>query len=58
MPGEPYDPRYEFGHGLSYTRFEHSRLDASVRGDDVRASVRVSNEGRRAGRHTVLLFAS
>ena len=58
MPGEPYDPRYQFGHGLSYTRFDHSRLDASVRGDDVRVSIRVSNEGRRAGRHTVLLFAS
>jgi beta-glucosidase len=58
MPGEPYDPRYEFGHGLSYTRFDHSRLDASVRGDDVKVSIRVSNEGRRAGRHTVLLFAS
>ena len=58
MPGEPYDPRYEFGHGLSYTRFDHSRLDASVRGDDVRVSIRVSNEGRLAGRHTVLLFAS
>jgi beta-glucosidase len=58
MPGEPYDPRYAFGHGLSYTRFEHSRLDASVRGDDVRTSIRVSNEGKRTGRHTVLLFAS
>jgi beta-glucosidase len=37
-------------------------VDAAVEhepgADDVRASVRVSNEGRRAGRHTVLLFAS
>jgi beta-glucosidase len=58
MPGEPYDPRYAFGHGLSYTRFEYSRLDASARGDEVDVALRVANKGKRAGRHTVLLFAS
>src|SRR5207247_2753819 len=25
-PGKPYDPRYAFGYGLSYTRFDLSRL--------------------------------
>ncbi|HZC12964.1 MAG TPA: glycoside hydrolase family 3 N-terminal domain-containing protein [Thermoleophilaceae bacterium] len=58
MPGEPYNPRYEFGHGLSYTRFDHSGFEAGTRGDDVRASIRVTNSGRRAGKHTVLVFAS
>jgi beta-glucosidase len=58
MPGEPYDPRYAFGHGLSYTRFDHSRFEASARRDDVRVSIRVTNQGRLAGKRTVLLFAS
>jgi beta-glucosidase len=58
LQGEPYDPRYAFGHGLSYTRFDYSRVDSSTRGDDVRVSLTVRNRGRRAGKHTVLLFAS
>jgi beta-glucosidase len=58
LQGEPYDPRYAFGHGLSYTRFDYSGLDSSTRGDDMRVSLTVRNRGRRAGEHTVLLFAS
>ncbi|MEA2378670.1 MAG: beta-glucosidase [Thermoleophilaceae bacterium] len=55
--GKPYDPRYPFGYGLSYTRFDYGPLDANVHGHDVDASLRVANKGKRAGRHTVLLFA-
>jgi beta-glucosidase len=51
-PGKPYDPRYPFGYGLSYTRFDVGR--ASVHGD--RASVTVRNIGNRAGDRTVLAF--
>lgn len=58
LQGEPYDPRYAFGHGLSYTRFDYSGLEASTTGDNVRVSLTVRNRGRRAGEHTVLLFAS
>jgi beta-glucosidase len=58
QPGEPYDPRYPFGHGLSYTRFEYGQLDATTHGRAVEASLRVANKGRRAGKHTVLLFAN
>jgi beta-glucosidase len=58
LQSEPYDPRYPFGHGLSYTRFDYSGLDSSSRGGDVRVSLTVRNRGRRAGEHTVLLFAS
>jgi beta-glucosidase len=58
LPGEPYDPRYPFGHGLSYTRFGYSGLEARARGHRVDVTLRVSNKGRRAGAHTVLLFAS
>jgi beta-glucosidase len=58
LQGEPYDPRYPFAHGLSYTRFYYSGLDSSTRGDQVRVSLSVRNRGGRAGEHTVLLFAS
>jgi beta-glucosidase len=58
LPGEPYDPRYPFGHGLSYTRFEYGHLDARTRGHDVKATLGVANKGKRAGKHTVLLFAN
>ena len=54
-PGKPYDPRYPFGYGLSYTRFEASHLKVWS-GDTVRASVKVRNVGRRAGTDTVLAF--
>jgi beta-glucosidase len=53
-PGAPYDPRYPFGYGLSYTRFDASHL----RVHDGRASVVVRNAGKRAGEHTLLAFDS
>jgi beta-glucosidase len=57
--GRPYDPRYPFGYGLSYTRFDlrHLRAPWHVSADDwVNASVTVRNAGRRAGDDTVLAF--
>jgi beta-glucosidase len=54
-PGRPYDPRYPFGYGLSYTRFDLSHLQVTS-GDTVRASVKVRNVGRRDGADTVLAF--
>ena len=58
LQGEDYDPRYAFGHGLSYTRVDYGGLDSSTSGDNVRVSLTVRNRGRRAGEHTALLFAS
>jgi beta-glucosidase len=55
-PGRPYDPRYPFGYGLSYTRFAVGQLKASASGDTVRASVAVRNAGRREGDDAVLAF--
>jgi beta-glucosidase len=57
--GRPYDPRYPFGHGLSYTRFDLSKLrgPSHVHANDrFEASVKVANVGRRAGEDIVLAF--
>ena len=57
--GEPYDPRYAFGHGLSYTQFDVSRLKADRRvdaDDELDLSLELENEGRRDGEHIVLAF--
>jgi beta-glucosidase len=42
-------PRFAFGHGLSYTRFEYTDLEAHAVGDSVRVSMTVRNAGDRAG---------
>ncbi|MEL6140143.1 MAG: glycoside hydrolase family 3 N-terminal domain-containing protein [Bacteroidota bacterium] len=56
-----YSPLYEFGHGLSYTNFKYSDLSLSAptlteEGSMV-VSVKVTNEGKMAGKHSVLLFS-
>lgn len=55
-----YSPEWEFGHGLSYTRYEYSALalDSAVRGahDTVTVSVAVRNVGARAGTEVVQLY--
>ena len=63
--GKPYadmspEPLFEFGHGLSYTRFAYANLriapPAIGRGGSVEVSVDVSNEGKRAGKEVVQLY--
>lgn len=63
--GKPYadmspEPLFEFGHGLSYTRFAYGNLRVAPRriGHDgsVEVSVDVSNEGRRPGKQVVQLY--
>lgn len=53
-------PRYAFGHGRSYTRFEYAdlRLDARRmnRKGRLTATLRVTNAGTRAGEDTVQLY--
>lgn len=53
-------PAYPFGHGLSYTTFEHTDLvvDAEVpAGGTLTATVTVTNTGDRAGQDVVQLYA-
>ena len=53
---------YPFGHGLSYTRFEYSDLQARVAGrvEDgdlvVEVSCRIANAGSRSGKEVVQLY--
>jgi beta-glucosidase len=55
-----FSPQFEFGHGLSYTRFAYSdlRLGSPTLAPEGRqvVEVRVTNTGDRAGQHSVLLF--
>jgi beta-glucosidase len=57
-----YSVSYPFGHGLSYTSFEYSDLDAIVRGVDealeIDVTVTVTNSGSVAGREVVQLYVS
>ena len=53
-------PVLPFGHGLTYTTFEHTGLDVSPRvpaGEAVTATVTVRNTGKRAGTDLVQLYA-
>jgi beta-glucosidase len=53
-------PALPFGHGLSYTAFEHSDLSApaeSETGADLAVTVEVRNVGERAGVDVVQLYA-
>jgi beta-glucosidase len=57
--GKPYDPRFAFGYGLSYTRFKLDNLRApwhASAGERISASVDVANVGHRPGTDTVLAF--
>jgi len=48
--------RYPFGHGLSYTRFEHRDLDVISDGERIHARVTVTNTGDRDGSEVVQLY--
>jgi beta-glucosidase len=57
--GKPYDPRFPFGYGLSYTRFKLDNLRApwhASPGQRISASVDVANVGHQPGTDTVLAF--
>ncbi len=57
-----YNPQYEFGFGLSYTKFEYSNLKLSAKNintnDMLTISVEVKNTGNREGKEVVDLYLS
>jgi len=51
------EPRFCFGHGLSYTKFEYSDLQATAGpGQAIEVSVKVRNAGPRDGAEVVQLY--
>lgn len=53
------EPLYPFGHGLSYTTFEYSKLtfpDLIKKDEDVKVSVTITNTGKRDGDKVALVF--
>ena len=54
---EEIQPRYAFGHGLSYTSFAYRALRAREVNDTIEIEVSVANTGDRASEEVVLAFA-
>ncbi|WP_405209046.1 glycoside hydrolase family 3 C-terminal domain-containing protein [Aquimarina sp. LLG6339-5] len=55
------DPLYEFGHGLSYTTFEYSKLEAPdvIKTDEnIPVTVQITNTGDMKGDEVVQLYVS
>jgi beta-glucosidase len=49
--------RYPFGHGLSYTTFTTTGMQARLTGDDTaEVTVAITNTGSRAGKHVVQVY--
>lgn len=48
---------YPFGHGLTYTSFEYSGLEAAVAGETLEVRLRVRNVGGRDGLEVVQVYA-
>lgn len=52
-------PLFRFGHGLSYTRYKYSDIEAqATRDGDVSVSFTVANTGARAGKEVAQVYAS
>jgi len=53
------DPLYPFGFGLSYTSFSYGDIqlsDSTLSNGNIKASIRVTNTGRVAGKEVVQLY--
>jgi beta-glucosidase len=57
-----YDPQYEFGSGMSYTKFEYKNLVINKKefdkNENIQISVQVTNTGGREGKEVVQLYVS
>lgn len=52
------EPLFAFGHGLSYSVFEHTNLDAKLEAGIVVASFTVKNVGERPGKDVAQVYVS
>jgi len=51
-------PYYPFGHGLSYSNFQYSSLEAKVKGTSAEISFCIENRGPMEGKEVVQLYVS
>jgi beta-glucosidase len=51
-------PLFAFGHGLTYTKFAYSNLQARLDGQDLVVKFQVRNTGRRDGKDVAQLYVS
>ncbi|MEO8061232.1 MAG: beta-glucosidase [Pseudomonadota bacterium] len=58
MDSKNLRPLFPFGHGLSYTRFKYSDLEARVDGEELVVSFVVSNVGGRDGKDVPQIYLS
>lgn len=57
LPGvSEAEPRYRFGEGFGYTRFETSRFEAKVQDRSVVVTLELANTGERTGSEVVQLY--
>jgi len=52
------EPRFPFGHGLSYTTFAYSSMKLERSGDAIRVACTVRNTGDRAGSEVVQVYVA
>ena len=50
------EPRFCFGHGLSYTTFEYGEATVETHGDEVEVTLDITNTGARSGSEVVQLY--
>lgn len=50
------EPAYEFGYGLSYTRFEYRNLTVMAEGDTIRLTFEVVNVGKYPGKEVAQVY--
>ena len=53
-----YKPRFAFGHGLSYTDFAFSSLNAQPEGRSIRVRFEIRNVGKRQGKSVAQVYVS
>lgn len=56
LPSNDYDAAFPFGHGLSYTTFSKSGINASYSGTSVTVTYTITNTGGRSGRDIAFLY--
>ena len=56
------EPRFAFGHGLGYTKFEYEALsiaaDGLAEGEPLELRVKVRNAGKRAGKEVIQVYVA